>query len=147
MLRGENMLKYYDGTVFNTSAKTIVNTVNCVGVMGAGLALEFKLRYPKMYKDYKEKCDKNLVRIGRPYIYKHSNELWILNFPTKKHWRNESKIKWIESGLKYFKQNNKKVNIESVAFPKLGCNNGGLNWDDVLNLMKKYLSNFLKNHN
>jgi O-acetyl-ADP-ribose deacetylase (regulator of RNase III) len=135
------MIKYYDGTVFNTPAKTIVNTVNCVGVMGAGIALEFKLRFPKMYEDYKNKCNKNLVRVGRPYIYSHSENLWILNFPTKKHWRNKSEIDWIEKGLEYFSNNYSKVNINSAAFPKLGTNNGGLNWKDVKKLMEKYLSN------
>lgn len=134
------MIKYYEGTVFNTPAKTIVNTVNCVGVMGAGIALEFKLRFPQMYEDYKEKCNKNLVRIGRPYIYSHSDDLWILNFPTKKHWRNKSEIEWIEAGLKYFSNNYSKVEIKSVAFPKLGTNNGGLDWKDVKDLMEKYLS-------
>src|SRR6056297_2344119 len=112
------MINYYEGTVFNTSAKTIVNTVNCVGVMGAGIALEFKLRFPEMYKDYKEKCNKNLVCIGRPYIYSHNDNLWILNFPTKKHWKNKSNLVWIESGLKYFKNNYDNVEMESVAFPK-----------------------------
>ena len=134
------MINYYQGTVFNTSAKTIVNTVNCVGVMGAGIALEFKLRFPEMYKDYKKKCDKNLVRIGRPYIYSHSDDLWILNFPTKKHWKNKSKIDWIEAGLKYFSKNYSDVKMESVAFPKLGTNNGGLDWDEVNGLMEQYLS-------
>jgi len=134
------MINYYEGTVFNTPAKTIVNTVNCVGVMGAGIALEFKLRFPEMYKDYKDKCNKNLVRIGRPYIYSHSDDLWILNFPTKKHWRNKSEIEWIEAGLKYFSKNHSKVEMKSVAFPKLGTNNGGLDWKAVKDLMGKYLS-------
>ncbi len=134
------MINYYEGTVFNTSAKTIVNTVNCVGVMGAGIALEFKLRFPEMYEDYKKKCNKNLVRIGRPYIYSHSDNLWILNFPTKKHWKNMSKLDWIESGLKYFRNNYDNVEMETVAFPKLGTNNGGLNWDNVKDLIEQYLS-------
>ncbi|MGM0411367.1 MAG: macro domain-containing protein [Bacillota bacterium] len=134
------MINYYEGTVFNTSAKTIVNTINCVGVMGAGIALEFKLRFPEMYKDYKEKCNKNLVSIGRPYIYSYNGNLWILNFPTKKHWKNKSKLKWIELGLEYFRKNYDNVEIESVAFPKLGTNNGGLKWNDVKNLMEQYLS-------
>lgn len=135
------MLHYLDGTVFNSPAKTIVNTVNCVGVMGAGLALEFKLRYPEMYQDYKDRCKKNKVKIGRPYVYEYSNDLWILNFPTKKHWRYNSKIEWIETGLKYFAENYKKRDFKSVAFPKLGCNNGGLDWNEVKSLMEHYLIN------
>jgi O-acetyl-ADP-ribose deacetylase (regulator of RNase III) len=138
------MINYYEGTVFNTPAKTIVNTINCVGVMEAGIALEFKLRFPEMYKDHKDKCNKNLVRIGRPYIYSHSYDLCILNFPTKKLWRNKSKIEWIEADLKYFNKNHSKVEIESVAFPKLGTNNCGLDWEAVKALMEKVLSILLE---
>jgi len=134
------MLTYKKGTVFNTPAKTIVNTVNTVGVMGVGLALEFKLRYPEMYKDYKRRCENNEVKVGRPYLYKADNTLWILNFPTKKHWRYDSNLEWIQSGLEYFKNNYKKVDIESIAFPKLGTNNGGLQWQDVKILMEDHLS-------
>lgn len=134
------MLIYKKGTVFNTPAKTIVNTVNTVGVMGAGLALEFKLRYPEMHKDYKNRCENNVVEVGRPYLYKLDDSLWILNFPTKKHWRYGSNLDWIQSGLEYFTNNYKKVDIESIAFPKLGTNNGGLKWQDVKSLMENHLS-------
>lgn len=134
------MLHYIKGTVFNTPAKTIVNTVNCVGVMGAGLALEFKLRYPEMYNDYKDRCKKDKVLVGRPYIYEQSKDLLILNFPTKNHWRYGSKIEWIEAGLNYFSLNYKKRDLDSVAFPKLGCNNGGLEWEVVKDVMEGYLS-------
>jgi len=134
------MITYFDGTVFNTPAKTIVNTVNCVGVMGKGLALEFKLRYPKMFEEYKKHCKTEEMKIGKIKLYKNSEDLWIMNFPTKDHWRSPSKIEYIEAGLKYFVSNYKKVNIESIAFPKLGTNNGGLKWKDVNALMEKYLS-------
>lgn len=133
------MIHYYEGTVFNTPAKTLVNTVNCYGVMGAGIALEFKLRYPKMFEDYVERCDKKEMKIGRPRLFKDSEELWILNFPTKNHWRNPSKINYIEEGLSYFVENYKKANIDSIAFPKLGTNNGGLDWKQVKIMMEKYL--------
>ncbi len=134
------MIHYYDGTVFNTPAKTLVNTVNCFGVMGAGIALEFKLRYPEMFEDYVRKCEQKEMRIGRPRLFRYSEDLWIMNFPTKNHWRNPSKMKYIEEGLKYFVENYKKVNIDSIAFPKLGTDNGGLNWADVKTVMEKYLS-------
>ncbi len=134
------MITYKKGTVFNTPAKTIVNSVNIVGVMGAGIALEFKLRYPEMYKNYKKRCENNQVKLGRPYLYKIDDSLWILNFPTKKHWRYKSNLDWIQSGLEYFKNNYKKVDIESIAFPKLGTNNGGLKWQDVKSLMENHLS-------
>lgn len=135
------MLKYYDGTVFNVPVKTLVNTVNCLGVMGSGIALEFKLRFPKMYNDYEKRCREKEVRIGKPYIYKHSKDIWIMNFPTKNHWKNPSKIEWIEEGLKFFKENYKKWAIDSIAFPKLGTANGKLNWKEVKEIMEKYLIN------
>ena len=133
------MLKYLKGTVFNAPAKTLVNTVNCAGVMGAGIALEFKLRFPEMFEDYVEKCKTKQIKIGVPRIYEYSEKLWIMNFPTKKHWRYPSKLEWIEQGLKYFTENYEKRNIESIAFPILGTNNGGLDWEEVKILMERYL--------
>lgn len=134
------MITYYEGTVFNAPVKTFVNTVNCAGVMGAGIALEFKLRYPEMFYDYVEKCKNKKMKVGVPRIYEYSEDIWIMNFPTKGHWRFPSKIQWIEEGLKYFAENYKKRDIESIAFPKLGTNNGGLNWEEVKILMEKYLT-------
>lgn len=133
------MLRYYEGTIFNTNSQTIVNTVNCFGVMGAGIALEFKLRYPEMFKKYEEMCKQQKYIVGRPRLYKDGS-INILNFPTKKHWKTPSKIEWIEEGLRYFAQNYKKANITSIAFPKLGTNNGGLKWNNVKILMEKYLN-------
>jgi len=135
------MLHYTNTTVFNVDVQTMVNTVNCVGVMGAGLALEFQLRFPEMERDYAERCKKGMVKIGRPYLYKDYQSVWILNFPTKLHWKHPSKLEWIEEGLKYFINNYKRGGITSIAFPRLGCSNGGLPWDDVLPLMERYLKN------
>lgn len=135
------MIIFFEGTVFNAPVKTFVNTVNCAGVMGAGIALEFKLRYPEMFNDYVEKCKSKQMKVGIPRIYEYSEDRWIMKFPTKGHWRFPSKIQWIEEGLKYFAENYKKRSIESVAFPKLGTNNGGLNWAEVKSLMEKYLKN------
>jgi O-acetyl-ADP-ribose deacetylase (regulator of RNase III) len=134
------LLHYYEGTVFNAPVKTIVNTVNCTGFMGAGIALEFKLRYPLMYEDYKTKCERKEVKIGRPYLFEQSDDLWILNFPTKVHWKYPSRMKWIEEGLRYFTSKYNKLNFKSIAFPKLGCSNGGLKWSDVKPIMESYLS-------
>lgn len=133
------MIHYIDGTVFNTPAKTIVNTVNCKGAMGAGLALEFKLRYPLMYEDYLQKCNEDKLKIGRQNLFQVNDNLWILNFTTKKHWKDPSKLHYIEDGLAYFRQNHNKVDLKTVAFPKLGTSNGGLDWKDVQILMEKYL--------
>ena len=90
------MLKYTDTTVFNVPTQTIVSTINCVGVMGAGLALEFKLRFPEMEINYIERCKEKGVYIGRSYLYKEYGSPWILNFPTKFNWKYPSKIEWIE---------------------------------------------------
>lgn len=135
------MIAYLDGTVFNAPVKTYVNTVNCAGIMGAGIALEFKLRYPEMFNDYVNKCQLKQMKVGVPRIFEYSEDIWIMNFPTKGHWRYPSKMIWIEEGLKYFVENYKKRNIESIAFPKLGTSNGGLEWEEVKALMDKYLGN------
>src|SRR5436305_1010636 len=96
------VIRYSEMTVFNVSAAMIVNTVNCVGVMGAGLALEFRLRYPDMYDDYVSRCSHKLVTVGQPYVYRHDpSGTAILNFPTKRHWRHPSRLEWIELGLRY----------------------------------------------
>ena len=96
------MIRYYKGTVFNAGAEAIVNTVNCDGVMGAGIALEFGLRYPDMYKDYVIKCKKGDICTGKVDYFKDSSGIIIVNFPTKIHFKYPSKIEWIESGLKAF---------------------------------------------
>jgi len=125
--------------IFKSKAESIVNTVNCVGVMGKGLAKEFKKRYPEMYKEYRKKYENNQLKIGKLHIFKTLDHL-IINFPTKMHWKNSSRIEWIEAGLNYFAKNYKKWNITSVAFPQLGTSHGKLNWNDVKPLMEKYLN-------
>ena len=125
------------GTVFNTDAKAIVNTVNCKGVIGAGIALEFQLRYPAMNEDYVHKCEDGIIRVGKVDYYDGSPV--IINFPTKYDFKYPSKIEWIASGLQDFVNTYAEHNIESVAFPKLGAGRGGLNWDQVKELMLRYL--------
>ena len=133
------MIKYVDTTVFNVDTQTIVNAVNCVGVMGAGIALEFKLRFPKMYDDYVNKCRQREIQIGKPYLYRDYSTPWIMNFPTKHHWKYPSKLIWIEQGLEYFVSNYKQGEVTSIAFPKLGADRGRLDWNDVKALMERYL--------
>ena len=119
------------GNIFESKAKTLVNTINCVGIMGKGIALEFKVRYPQMFENYLELCKQGKVKPGIPYFY---NDLYgnsILNFPTKDHWRSPSKLSYIVDGLNWFRSHYKEYNIESIAFPPLGCGNGGLKWDLV----------------
>src|SRR5262245_40775807 len=89
------------GNLFESRAKTLVNTVNCVGVMGKGIALGFKERFPEMYEDYRRRCERKEVKLGRPYLYKGPVHPWILNFPTKNHWRDVSRISDIAEGLEH----------------------------------------------
>lgn len=133
------MIKYVKGDIFNSPSKIIVNTVNTVGVMGKGVALEFKKRYPEMFDKYQELCSNQLLDVGKLYLWRES-EKWVLLFPTKKHWRYPSKIEYIEKGLQKFEQNWDKLGTNTIAFPRLGCGNGGLNWQEVKPLMEKYLS-------
>lgn len=132
------MITYVKGDIFSSPAKIIVNTVNTVGVMGKGIALEFKNRYPDMFQTYKNICQEGKLDIGMLYLWKKS-EKWVMLFPTKKHWRNPSKLEYIESGLKKFVDNWDRLGTDSIAFPRLGCGNGGLDWNVVKPLMEKYL--------
>ena len=128
------------GNIFNSKAQTIVNTVNCVGVMGKGIALVYKLRYPKMFDLYREYCKSKLIGIGKLWLYKGEEETpWVLNFPTKYHWKYPSKIEYIEKGLQKFVDTYKAKGITSIAFPMLGTHNGGLDKDSVLTVMETYL--------
>jgi O-acetyl-ADP-ribose deacetylase (regulator of RNase III) len=132
------MLTYLRGDLLSSPAQVQVNTVNVVGVMGKGIALQFKNKYPEMFKSYRQICEKHLFDVGNLYLWKSSKK-WVLLFPTKKHWRNPSKIEYIESGLKKFVENYERLGIESIAFPKLGCGNGNLDWNIVKPIMEKYL--------
>lgn len=125
------MFKALIGDLFASPAQTPVNTVNCVGVMGKGVALEFKKRFPKMYEDYAARCERKKVRLGEPYLYRDLNGVTIVNFPTKDHWRSPSRLADIERGLDYFVDHYAEWGINSIAFPPLGCGNGGLAWSEV----------------
>jgi len=127
------------GNIFTTKCQTIVNTVNCVGVMGAGIAFEFKLREETMFKKYKQLCDAKQLNIGTLWIYKSDNNN-ILNFPTKYDWKLPSKQEYLEKGLQKFVDTYKQKGITSIAFPLLGADRGGLNPELSLSLMHKYLS-------
>lgn len=132
-------LKLIKGNIFTSSSKTLVNTVNCVGVMGAGIALEFRLRYPKMFEEYKVLCKQNKINIGNLWLYK-SNDKSILNFPTKFHWKYPSKEEYLHKGLTEFIRIYKDLNLDSVAFPLLGAQKGGIKPDKSLEIMSGYLN-------
>ncbi len=129
------------GDIFNSKTQTLINTVNCVGIMGKGIAAEFKKRYPGMYEDYISRCQRGEIKPGIPYLFKTSLfSPQVINFPTKSHWRAASRVEDIEKGLKILVSKYKEWNVESIAVPPLGCGNGQLLWETVGPLIYKYLS-------
>ena len=107
--------------------------------MGKGIAKAFKQREPNMFAAYKRLCDEKLLAPGKLWLWRGS-EQWILNFPTKNHWRSPSRLEWVEAGLEKFVNTYETQGVTDIAFPKLGCGNGGLEWQDVRTLMERYLS-------
>ncbi|MGX8852681.1 macro domain-containing protein [Amedibacillus sp. YH-ame10] len=134
------MIKYIHGDLLNSPAQVLVNTVNTDGVMGKGIALQFKKKYPDMFKKYQIFCENKMLSVGKLWIY-NAGTKWILNFPTKQHWRNKSQYEYIEEGLKKFVETYQEKGITSIAFPKLGCGNGGLDWEIVKKMMEQYMKN------
>jgi O-acetyl-ADP-ribose deacetylase (regulator of RNase III) len=132
------MITEIKGNIFTTKMQTIVNTVNCVGVMGAGIAYECRLRYPDMFVRYSELCKNRQINIGMLWLYK-SPDKWILNFPTKFHWKYDSKPEYLERGLQKFLDTYNEKGITSIAFPLLGASNGGIPESLSLEIMYKYL--------
>ena len=133
-------ITFKKGNLLASSMQCHVNTTNCVGVMGKGIALQFKQKYPDMFKDYQLRCKSNRVKLGEPYLYKVNKDRFIINFPTKGHWRNGSNLNDIITGLEYLIQHYQEWGISSIAFPALGCNNGGLDWEIVRPIMIEYAS-------
>lgn len=127
------------GNIFTSNCQTIVNTVNCVGVMGAGIALECRLRYPEMHEKYVQLCGENKIDIGLLWLYKSPNK-WILNFPTKKDWKYPSKKEYLRAGLEKFVNTYEERGIKSIAFPMLGADKGGIPQEESLMIMTSYLN-------
>ncbi len=136
-------VKIENGNLFTSKCQTLVNTVNCQGVMGAGIALEFKLRLPEMYELYVDKCRNGEIDIGKSWLYKTPlgtrEGRWVLNFPTKRQWRYPSRFQYLRAGLEEFLHTYREKGIESIAFPVLGASNGGLDEDESLTVMQNYL--------
>lgn len=134
------MITYRQGNLLEAEVEAVVNTVNTVGVMGKGIALMFKERYPENYKIYADACKVGDVQLGKMFVTE-SGELtgpkFIINFPTKKHWRYPSKAEWIASGLEDLKKVIAEKKITSIALPPLGCGNGGLEWNQVKSLIEQ----------
>lgn len=138
------MIKFVDGDFFDYDADIRINTVNCVGVMGAGVAFAFKNKYPEMYSDYVSLCNKGEISPGKPAVWKNvdskGKRIEIINFPTKDHWRNKSKYEYIEEGLVWLSNYLKNKNGKIITLPALGCGHGGLDWKVVKQMIKESLS-------
>lgn len=132
------MLQFHRTSLMTSSAQTVVNTVNTVGVMGKGLAAAFKQRYPEMFVEYKALCKDDGLAPGTSWLWKGPDQ-WVLNFATKKHWRFPSKIEYVRDGLIEFRETYEAKGIREIAFPRLGCGNGGLDWSEVRALMVEAL--------
>ncbi|MBL4627307.1 MAG: macro domain-containing protein [Roseicyclus sp.] len=139
-------IEYKSGDMFDEPTEAIVNTVNCVGVMGKGVALEFKRRWPENFRAYKKLCAAKDLNPGKMFVFENHDFLndgqhrYLVNFPTKQHWRSKSKIEYVEDGLVDFVKQVRDLGIKSVTLPPLGCGNGGLNWSEVRPLLEEHLA-------
>lgn len=131
--------KEIKGNIFNSNAMAIVNTVNCVGAMGKGIALDFKLRYPEMFQEYQKICFKHMLKPGQILPYTKAKPI-ILNFAIKDDWKDPSKIEWIEETLEKFVRHYRSMGITSIAFPWMGAMNGGIPLEIIKQITRKYLS-------
>jgi len=137
------MIEIAKGNILEAQAEALVNTVNCIGVMGKGLALQFKNAFPANFKAYESACHAGEVAPGRMFIFDNGNPQnprYILNFPTKRHWRDNSRIEDIRSGLESLVADLQRLRIRSIAVPPLGCGLGGLNWRDVRPMIENSFS-------
>jgi O-acetyl-ADP-ribose deacetylase (regulator of RNase III) len=136
------MLELAEGNLLEVQADALVNTVNTEGVMGKGIALQFSKKYPAMLEAYRAACQAGEVRPGRMQVYEREEMFaprYIINFPTKRHWRSPSRIEDIESGLTALAEEIRRLGIRSIAVPPLGCGNGGLAWEEVWPLIRSKL--------
>jgi O-acetyl-ADP-ribose deacetylase (regulator of RNase III) len=129
------MIEVTEGNLLEAPVEALVNTVNTVGIMGKGIALQFRQAYPEMFKAYEKACKAGDVRLGKMYVFDlgglSGGPRWIINFPTKKHWHGRSRLSDIEAGLQDLAAVVRKLGIRSIAVPPLGCGNGGLDWGEV----------------
>lgn len=132
------MIEFKSGDLFQSNADALVNAVNCVGVMGKGIALQFKRRYPHMYDSYRIAAESGNIVPGRMHVFHMPTIIpprYIINFPTKRHWKDMSVLSDIDSGITDLVDKVKNLGIKSIAIPKLGAGNGGLDWFDVRSLL------------
>ena len=143
------MLELTKGDILKSDAEALVNTVNCVGVMGRGVALQFRKAFPENFKIYKSVCNNKKLQPGNMLVYelnRFENPKYVINFPTKKHWKGKSKIEDIQSGLQALVKEIDKYNIQSIAIPPLGCGLGGLKWEKVKPIIQKAFEKLPKVH-
>jgi O-acetyl-ADP-ribose deacetylase (regulator of RNase III) len=133
------VIEFVNGNILEAPVSVWVNPVNCVGVMGAGLALEFKKRYPEMFYDYQGACAWRDLIPGGLHIWSNAKGVWIINLATKNHWRGKSRYEWIEGGLKRLRLYLQLANHTKIALPTLGCGCGGLDWANIKPIIVKYL--------
>jgi len=136
------MIHYKTGNLLEANADALVNTVNSVGIMGKGIALQFKQAFPENYEAYRQACQRSEVEPGRMFVFATGNLMgprFIINFPTKRHWKGKSQIQDVESGLDALVHVIRANRIRSIAVPPLGCGNGGLNWNSVRKLIERKL--------
>lgn len=142
------MIKFVTGDFFDYNADIRINTVNCVGVMGAGVALLFKNKYPDMFEEYQKACQNKEVQPGKPHVW-HDNDMFskmtIINFPTKVHWKDPSEYDYIEKGLKWLKVYLSDKKNSTITLPALGCGHGGLDWERVKGMINNYLGESITN--
>jgi O-acetyl-ADP-ribose deacetylase (regulator of RNase III) len=139
------MIEYKTGDILATDAEAVVNTVNCVGIMGRGIALQFKNAFPANFKAYEKACKLDEVQPGHMFVFENfrlDQPKYIINFPTKRHWKGKSRMEDIDSGLVALAAEITKRSIRSIAIPPLGSGLGGLNWNDVRPRIEKALSQF-----
>jgi O-acetyl-ADP-ribose deacetylase (regulator of RNase III) len=136
------MMTFRQGNLLQAPVEALVNTVNTVGVMGKGIALMFKEAFPANFRAYEEACKRKEVRIGKMFVTENlalEGPHWLINFPSKKHWRQPSKLEWIVEGLQDLRRVIEEKKITSIALPPLGCGNGGLDWNEVRPEIEKAL--------
>jgi O-acetyl-ADP-ribose deacetylase (regulator of RNase III) len=135
------LIHFAQGNLFDSQAEALVNAVNTVGVMGRGVALEFKIRFPENNRAYRLACKREELVVGKMFVTETQLEQprWIINFPTKQHWRNPSKLEFVRDGLEDFVRVIESHGIKSVALPALGCGLGGLEWKTVRELLETSL--------
>lgn len=143
------MIQTTQGDLLCADTEALVNTVNCVGVMGRGIALQFKRKFAENFKFYKQTCDAGLLRPGRMLVHDYGslfNPRYIINFPTKDHWRSNSKLEYITSGLVALADEIRNRDIKSITIPPLGCGLGGLEWNQVRPRIEAALQEFTDVH-